>query len=191
MKPSDRITQDLIRWCRSHPSDIILPNYYLGRYEMDVMRITRTGYLYEYEVKVSRSDFFADFRKEHQVYEKWAPKGKQYREFRQKMGILPIGLDSKHQQTQYGQRANRFFFVVPDSLIRPEECPTYAGLIYHQPNGRLLLIRNAPLLHKQKEVITLPDLIHKMAYRELNLKEKLRRFTVHKPKKKVRREPNS
>jgi hypothetical protein len=184
MKPADLITQTLLTWCRSHASDIILPNFYLGRYEMDVMKITRTGYLVEYEVKVSRSDFFADFKKQHEVFDRWVPKGATYREARKKMGVLPLKTINKHQETQYGRRANRFFFVVPENLISIAECPPHAGLVYYLPNGRLLLARNAPLLHKGKEVVTMADIAHKMAFRELNLRDKIRRLTPQKARKK-------
>lgn len=44
--------------------DLIIPNFYLNSpFEMDVCKITKAGIVYEYEIKISRSDFKNDFKK--------------------------------------------------------------------------------------------------------------------------------
>lgn len=91
--------------------------------ESDFLSFTKTGYTNEVEVKISRSDFKADFKK------------------------------AKHEQMKQRNdvTANRFYFAVPDGLIKPEEVPEYAGLIYIGGNYILpTIIKNAPLLHKNK-----------------------------------------
>ncbi len=44
-------------------SNFVFPNIYIGSFECDVLEITKSGYAYEYEVKISVSDFKADFKK--------------------------------------------------------------------------------------------------------------------------------
>jgi hypothetical protein len=79
----------------------VFPNTYLGRYEADIFELTRSGYLYEYEVKISRADFFAEKKKTGKV-----------------------------EKLKDGSRCNYFYYLVPDGLITADECPDYAGLIY-------------------------------------------------------------
>lgn len=42
-------------------SNLVFPNIYIGSWEADILEITKSGYTYEYEVKISKSDFKADF----------------------------------------------------------------------------------------------------------------------------------
>lgn len=79
----------------------VFPNTYLGRFEADIFELTKSGYSYEYEVKISRSDFFAEKKK--------------------------IG---KSKCITDGKRCNYFYYLVPKGLIMPDEVPEYAGLIY-------------------------------------------------------------
>lgn len=88
--------------------------------EHDVLAINKKNITTEYEVKVSRSDFFADKKKN-----KW----KQFE-------------ISDH-------KPNRIYFVCPRLMIAPSEIPAFAGLMYYDA-GRLHLIKNAPLIHKLK-----------------------------------------
>lgn len=84
----------------------IFPNIFIDRWECDLLEITKSGYVYEYEVKISRSDFKADARK---------------RTYKQ----------SKADAIKAG-RTNYFYYVVPTDLIAIDEIPDYAGLIYVQ-----------------------------------------------------------
>ena len=112
-------------------------------WESDYLALTKSGYLYEGEVKVSRSDFKADFKKEQ--------KHTLLRESYEKLE----GLEGK-------LRPHYFFYAVPEDLIKEEEVPEYAGLIYmieHFPYYKW--IKQAPLLHKEK-----------FSDQELNLQDK-------------------
>lgn len=102
--------------------DVLLPNFYFGVHECDVFRITQSDLVVEYEIKISRSDFFNDFKK-----------GSKHRNLEAGEGLCP----------------NRFFFVVPENLILKEEVPSYAGLIYYN-DGRFKIIKSGKLLHKNK-----------------------------------------
>lgn len=81
--------------------DKVFPNTYLNGNEADIFHVTKSGYLYEYEIKISRSDFFAEKKK--------------------------IG---KTDKLNDGKRCNFFYYLVPEGLIHPEEVPEYAGLEY-------------------------------------------------------------
>lgn len=139
---ADIIIKDLCR--RGFP-------YFLTTYqgqgmdEADVFAVNRSGYMYEFEIKRSRADFQAEFRnKQHKhdklrlrdavrVYNLWV-KGKKTNETYQSI-IIP----------------NRYYFICPEGLIKPEEIPEYAGLIYvgekwQFPNE----IKKAKLLHRNK-----------------------------------------
>ncbi len=120
---SKEIIHKLVRYL-TNGTDIVLPNYYYGMYEMDVFRVMNSGYVIEYEIKISRGDFFQDFKK-----------GNGY-------GI------SKHEKVKNGNRCNRFMFVTPKGLIEKHEIPEYCGLIeFHYG---FTVIKNAPLLHNEK-----------------------------------------
>lgn len=95
--------------------------YFYSDWECDALSLNKSGYLTEYEVKISRSDFFADFKKHrHQFFE--------------------MEIES--------HTPNYFYYACPPELIKPIELPTYAGLVY--VNGEIEVIKKAPLLHRQK-----------------------------------------
>lgn len=108
--------------------DVIIPNFFYGSNECDLFRITHSDFVFEYEIKVSRADFFADFKKE--------------------------GRDcKKHEALQKGigdNCPNRFFYVVPHDLVSVNEVPKYAGLLYYTGSRWFDLKKNAPLIHKRK-----------------------------------------
>lgn len=78
MKLADKIKYDLMSWCRFGSSDIILPNFFVGLWEMDLCVLKPSGYFTEYEIKISRADYKADFdkaffsKKQQKEYEKYA-----------------------------------------------------------------------------------------------------------------------
>lgn len=154
MKEADKILTRLRVWC-NNGRDIVISNFYYGRYEMDMFRLTSSGYVVEYEVKVSRSDFKADFEKKHNVWGK--------------------GLFKKHEEIQNGNQANRFFFVVPKGLVRKDEVPQHAGLIYYDANcDSFSIVKHAPLIHKLQVADSYyKTLSQKLAFRESNLRYKL------------------
>lgn len=90
----------------------IYPNIYLGTWEADLLEVTKAGYLYEYEVKISRHDFRNDSRK-----------AKYFRGT-----ATPVG--RKYDNLLAGKRVNYFSYIVPEGLVDPEEVPEWAGLIY-------------------------------------------------------------
>lgn len=97
--------------------------------EMDVMSI-KSEWLYEYEVKISRSDFAADRKKK------------------------------KHKFTGHGDKSilvpkwnpNYFYYVCPEGMIAETEIPQYAGL-YYIIDGELCRIKKAILYNTHKHDI--------------------------------------
>lgn len=107
VKLADKIKFDLMNGVRNNQSDLIIPNFYINSwYEMDLFKMTKSGFVTEYEIKIRRSDFFNDFKK---------------------------GIDSsksKHDLIKQGERiCNYFTFVFPKGLIKKEEIPLYCGAI--------------------------------------------------------------
>lgn len=97
---------------------LVAKNIYLfDRWESDVLTVSYDDRTTEIEIKRSRSDFLADFKKEE-----------------------------KHYQTSNGYGANYFYFACPDKLITLDEIPEYAGLIYVNPKGAWIK-KKAPQLH--------------------------------------------
>lgn len=122
-------------------------------WESDFFVQKQNGYCYEFEVKISRSDFFADKKKviKHSILRtgKFLEQKKQWNKER-------TGNDDKWIIEQIERvhllRPNKFFYVVPKGLITIDELPEYAGLFYYEPytgNCGLTKIKDAPFLHKE------------------------------------------
>ncbi len=89
--------------------------------ESDFVVATMAGQIYEFEVKVSRSDYAKDRMKlRNRIYSKQHP------------GLLP----------------NRFWYVTPPGIVVTEELPSFAGLIELR-EGKLVPVRRAPKLHPE------------------------------------------
>lgn len=63
MKLANEIQRKLINWCVKSSYDIVIPNFFVNTYEMDVFKLTANGYIFEYEIKISKQDFLRDFKK--------------------------------------------------------------------------------------------------------------------------------
>lgn len=118
-------------YCKiEHSSDRVYPNVYIENFECDLLKITKAGYTYEYEIKVSRSDFFVDKKKEHK-------------------SLFPQNCKKKYDELLNGKRVNYFLYVCPYDLIKADEVPEWAGLI-HVYGSFLQLVKAPSLLTKQK-----------------------------------------
>lgn len=111
-----------------------------GLSECDVISVSKSDYIYEWEIKISRSDFRADFNKDKHklMLERNCTKSRMIKEGNTKVkDILYL-------------TCNYFNFVVPTGLVTIEEVPEYAGLIYMDESLNFNIIKKAPLLHKEK-----------------------------------------
>ncbi len=190
-----------------------LNNSFIYDWECDFFGISKTGYAYEVEVKISRSDFFADFKKEKHNLFKALIQGKshfiygrpgwyadeafvckyinkkisfdydgmdhgstnRYRRFNwpfdrdtQKYIVNDYGKAhvTNHEKIVYAQHTsirivpfseinipNCFYYCCPDGMIKKEEVPPYAGLLYADENG-ITVVKKAPYLHRDVKSLT-------------------------------------
>ena len=163
MKLVDKISKDLLEYLQLNSNDIVVPNFYINDYEADVLRVTNSDYLIEYEIKTTLLSFKNDFKK-------GISKNKWYYKYGKS--------DLKHKLIVEGKRCNRFFFVCPNNLIPVSEVPSYCGLIYYGNDNvydRFSIKKNAPLIHKNKvEQEFYKKLARKLAFREIHWRWKYR-----------------
>ena len=134
-------------------SDHHLFNTFIFDFESDFFCISKSSYVIECEIKVSRSDFFADFKKVD-------------RHRKTKHEIL------KDKSIIF--KPNRFYFAVPKDLIKIEEIPDYAGLIYI--DSKAIIIKQAPFLHKENlmnNIHFVKQLMNKYYYRCIDLRREM------------------
>ena len=104
----------------------------MGLQECDVISVSKSDYIYEYEIKTSRADFKKDFIKEKHTHMINESSTKVVRG--QTLYLLP----------------NYFTFVVPFGLVSEEEVPEYAGLMYMNDDSSFTVVKKPKLLHKVK-----------------------------------------
>lgn len=107
--------------------------------ESDYLAINRKGHILEYEIKTDHWDFERDFK----------DRGNKVRRHEILEGLSDLPLMQK-------KMPNQFYFVCPRDVIKLEEIPEYAGLIYVDYSTKLVhghkqpkavTIKKAPLLH--------------------------------------------
>lgn len=158
-----------------------MDNLYVFAWESDKLIETRSGLLYEFEIKVSRSDYKNDFKNKqdkHAILE-----GK--REHLPKYDKIlnqnkPIW--EKYYRTSSYKKPNYFYYAVPEGLITKDEVPDYAGLVYVLPEGEdkdmngkwcfdgFYVVKKAPQIHKEKYTSDELNLTDKFYYNMLNWK---------------------
>jgi len=122
--------KDLVSKGHSH----IAPNCMALGYEADLLSLTTSDYVHEYEIKISRSDFKADQNK----------KNKHYIYQNAEKGFGPARIPS------------RLYYVIPAGMVSIEEVPTHAGLIEiklmktSRPYLAAIITKPAPRLHSEK-----------------------------------------
>ena len=156
----------------------VLENLYVFSWESDKLIETRSGLIYEFEIKVSKADFKNDFKKKnkHVILE-----GKETH--------IPTfdGLEPKYKEryeknylVSHFKKPNYFYYAVPEGMIDKEDVPEYAGLIYVIPDdgefkfNYLKLVKMAPKLHNTKYTDDDLNLGEKFYYNMLSWKDKFR-----------------
>ena len=114
-----------------------------GLSECDVLAISKANLVYEFEIKISRGDFKKDFTKhKHWLFKNDMPL-KEYDEWKKgrRTGNKII----------VAHLPNYFNFVVTKDLVKVEEVPDYAGLIYiHDDFQTIEYVKKAPKLHDHR-----------------------------------------
>lgn len=133
-------------------------------WESDKLIWTKAGYIYEFEVKISRADYMNDFRhkvEKHLLLNSALPDEKaETRQadlfghlFTQKRKRYPqITMEEvKQRMKPVGERMpNYFYYAVPEGMLVADEVPTYAGLLYIHEESGISIVREAPRLHTRK-----------------------------------------
>ncbi len=139
---------------------------YVFDWESDKLLETRSGYIYEFEIKISRADFKNDFKHkkdkhiilagEERYGDKYLPKYYEFLEENRKRGnwceqnFLKSAENNPHYLVGGHKRPNYFYYTVPTDLVTVEEVPDYAGLVYVDEKGNLTIKKSAPKLHSEK-----------------------------------------
>jgi hypothetical protein len=181
----------------------VLMNTYIYNWESDYFGVSKSGYTYEIEIKVSRSDFFADFKKKKK--HRMLQLAREGRSFLTTRGYTRYSYDYKDWQGNVKRREtvsmdvpdenhknvkllstdvrfpkivvpNRFYYAVPEGLIDKKEVPDYAGLIYVD-DFSIKKIKEAPFLTKRK-----PDLnsilLDKFYYLSLDQRIRIKQLEI-------------
>lgn len=156
----------------------VLENLYVFSWESDKLIETRSGLIYEFEIKVSKADFKNDFNKKdkHVILE-----GKETH-IPTFDGLEPIYKEmyEKNYLVSHFKKPNYFYYAVPEGLITVDEVPEYAGLIYIIPDDGdyhftwFRIAKQAPKLHNVKYSDDDLNLGEKFYYNMLSWKDKFR-----------------
>lgn len=147
-----------------------ITNVYVYRWESDVFSITRANRVTEFEVKISRSDFLADKKKErYRVLQAGGPCV--FKKTRKGWSNQQQCLIDAEYETTYspGMVPNYFYYACPPGLIDADEIPVKVGLFYVSDDGRTREIKKAKLLHSEPFKRTL--LLDKYYYRMVQLEQ--------------------
>lgn len=167
---------------------------FVFRWESDKLLWTKAGYIYEFEIKISRSDFKADFKhkiEKHLILGSALPDETELpqmqdlfdnyqKQRKKKYGDYITDEDIKREFERMGdvtdkRMPNFFYYAVPEGMLEPDEVPAYAGLVYITTYKGVRRHRSDPeeWYHDVKIVRKAPQL-HKTKYTDgdLNLGEK-------------------
>lgn len=139
-----------------------IPNLFIFKWESDYIAYTQSNYCYEVEIKISKADFKHDFTK-----------------------------ISKHKVLKNEKKTNKpnyFYYAVPEGLIDVSEIPVYAGLIYVD-GRRIKIIKEAPMLHKEKLTEEKLKLTSKFYYNWINQRDNNKK--LNKKLKEIEKEQES
>ena len=125
------IQNALFSWLQAKKHVLITPNVGLfGRYESDLISVTASGFVYEFEIKTSRADYMAEFRRKKRKH------------------IYLSGGATFQKYTP-----NSFYFVFPETVFtgwNNQEVPVYAGVLLIGKGGTVKQLKNAKRLHNLK-----------------------------------------
>lgn len=137
---TERSVQDAVYiHCAIKNHETINPNSQFFDWESDMISVTKSGFIHEFEIKVTRADFKQDAKKKRATR-----------------------LCNPEVESFGGNRTcarpNYFWYVVPNGLITYDEVPEYAGLIYamehvvghHLYFGTTKMVKEARRIHNEK-----------------------------------------
>ena len=141
------IQKQLLGWKSTH--QYVMENLYVFDWESDFLLKSKSGYWYEAEIKISLSDFKADFKKKekHQILEHGF-------KIRKSWKYNPLTNEKIEFCNEVEtKRPNYFTYAVPwylEEQVKPL-LPKYAGLLVLDENGLFLKESvKPPKLHSEK-----------------------------------------
>lgn len=142
---------------------------YVFEWESDKLIWMKSGYIYEFEIKISRADFKNDFKHKKEKHiilngptdeEQLMPRFYESFERNKHLYADIEGCKARLKPTDSyyianHKKPNYFYYAVPEGMIHPEEVPPYAGLIwilkeYRYVQQSFIIVKQAPQLHKVK-----------------------------------------
>lgn len=111
-------------------------------WEADLLSLTKTYFLHEFEIKTTRSDW----AKEKRLIENQSDEGCKFRR-------ATVLLNQHNRNDDCGNSPNYFWLCAPSGVIKEDEIPEYAGLIEvyeFRKKQRIMVKKNAPRLHNGK-----------------------------------------
>jgi len=129
---------------------ILIPNTHFFEGEADLLQIKKkSGLVIEFEIKTSLRDFKRDFKKPKHWYfvnrfvepvANWYSCNGQRKHHR---------IAKSADEAKSWTLPNKFVYVVPAGLLKPEDVPDYAGL-YEVRGLSIEVLKKPPFLHKEK-----------------------------------------
>ena len=165
----------------------VLENLYVFKWESDKFIETKSGLIYEFEIKVTKSDYKNDFKHKkdkHVILEGKEEYIPSFEEYKKRFPGHINESSAKYYKTSNFKKPNFFYYAVPEGMIDVSEVPEYAGLIYVLPEGEsktkegnfcwdgFYVVKNAPKLHSEKYADDALKLSEKFYYNMLSWKEK-------------------
>ena len=165
----------------------VIENLYVFNWESDKLIETRSGLLYEYEIKISRSDYKNDFKNKkdkHVILEGKEEYVPSYEEDKERFKHYGSDFNDEYYRTENFKKPNYFYYAVPEGMIDAGEVPSYAGLIYVLPEGKhetkdgmwcssgIYTVKQAPKLHSTKYTDDDLGLSEKFYYNMLTWKDR-------------------
>lgn len=177
------IQKKLDRFFAEGTKKYVIENLYVFSWESDKLIETRSGLFYEFEIKVSKSDFKNDFKNKKDKHcilegvEEYVPSYKK--------NDYPDDSYGKYFKTEKYKKPNYFYYAVPEGLVTVEDLPPYAGLIYVVPDNNIgkddkfywdgfYIVKQAPKIHSTKYSDDDLKLGEKFYYNMLSWKNKYR-----------------
>ncbi len=124
-------------------------NLMLYAWESDYLAITKSGRVYEVEIKVSHADFLNEAKHKEKKMQLLGGLIMTEEEF---YGFKTLNYD------QHAPKPNYFYYACPHGVISPEEVPEFAGLLYITDDGGFSMERVAPELHRNKHAFPVESL---------------------------------
>lgn len=134
----------------------VVPNAIVKNwFECDVLSVSGSGYWWEFEIKISKTDFLNDALKTARIGG---------------YGSKPV---HKYSAIQEKQGPARFCYVTPEGLLNKDDIPEFAGLWEVDKFKRVREVIKPPTLHMEKlDQKVVDDLYRKMYWRYWKLAEK-------------------